>query len=457
MIDLLLVGGTILTVDPNDTVLSSGALAVHDGLIVDVGSPEELRARYRARVTLERTSAVILPGWINTHAHMAMHAFRGLTEDVNLQEFLDVLIEAELQLLSEETVRVGVRAAIADAIKGGVTTALDMYWYPRVARAVARDAGFRLLNGPTFLGETDPEGREFDGVLADAERQLQEAGEDDSELPLWVMPHSAYTLSADQLASIAALAKRYDARINTHACESTDEIDAVMRRHTQRPIEVLDRAGLLGATTTLAHSVHLTDEEITTIAHRGASVAHCPVSNLKLGCGIAPVGRLRDAGVLVSVGTDGAASGGALDMFENIRLAALVAKGSAEDPTVLTARDVVRMATADAATSLGLKHVGHLAPGMAADIQIVGTTSLHTMSADPYAAVAYAAHASDVLDVVIGGRVVLRDRRLLTLDYDAVSDDLENMMRDLATRVTRQSSPTAIGAATQNTGGRIDV
>lgn len=424
MIDLLLIGAAVITVDADDRVISPGAVAVHQGRIVDVGSPQELRARHDAVETVDRPGAVILPGWVNTHAHLAMNLFRGLTDDVSLETFLDILVTAEMRILDHETVAVGVRAAVAEAVLGGCTTALDMYWFPRAAREVARETGFRLFNGPTFLGETDVEGRDFEGILREAADQLRQARQEDPDAPLWVMPHSSYTLSHTQLERIVALAAEFGARINTHASESTGELAAVASRHGARPVAVLDRAGVLGPTTVIAHGVHLTDDEMHVLADRGTAVAHCPVSNLKLGCGFSPAAALRAAGVTVGVGTDGAASGGALSMVENVRLAALLAKAVAQDPVALTARDVVRMGTADGAAALGLTDVGRIEPGTSADLQVVDVSGPHSTPGDPYSALVYASTAGDVTDVFIRGRAVLRDRRLTTMDEVAVMADL---------------------------------
>jgi 5-methylthioadenosine/S-adenosylhomocysteine deaminase len=426
-VDLLVTAGTVLTVDSAGTVVTDGSIAVNEGEIVAVGRREDHLRDYAAADVLEAPGCIAMPGWVNTHTHLAMNVFRGTADDVTLAQFLDRLMSAELRTLTEAMVEVGVRAAIAECIRGGTTTALDMYWYPRTARAIGREAGFRLLNGPTFLGDTDPEGRDFEAILAEAESILVDSSAQ-SEDDLWVMPHSTYTLDREQLARIQALAARYSARIHTHAAENAGELALVRDRHGSRPLAVLAEAGLLGPTTVLAHAVELSDSEIEQISSTGAMVAHCAVSNLKLGCGIARVPELLGAGAHLGLGTDGAASGGALDMFAAARMAALLHKGTTRDPTTLSAEQAVRLGTVEGARGLGLDRVGSLELGKRADIQVVLSDTLNTAPmTDPWAAVVYGAAAADVCHTVVDGRVLMRDRVLTTIDSESALTDLRSM------------------------------
>jgi 5-methylthioadenosine/S-adenosylhomocysteine deaminase len=427
-VDLLVTADTVLTVDPAGTVISDGAIAIRAGEIVAVGSRQDHLRDYAAADVIDAPGCVAMPGWVNTHAHLAMNVYRGTADDVTLAQFLDRLMAAELRTLTEEMVEVGVRAAVAECVQGGTTTALDMYWYPRTARAVGREAGFRLLNGPTFLGDTDPDGRDFEAILAEAEAILVDNSAQSEADDLWVMPHSTYTLDREQLGRIQALAARYSARIHTHAAENAGELALVLDRHGSRPIAVLSEAGLLGPTTVLAHAVELTDMEIEQIATAGAMVAHCAVSNLKLGCGVARVPQLLEAGARVGLGTDGAASGGALDMFAAARMAALLHKGTTRDPTTVSAERAVRLGTVEGARGLGLDRVGSLEPGNRADIQVVLTDTLNTAPmTDPWAAVVYGATAADVCHTVVDGRVLMRDGVLQTIDRESVLTDLRSM------------------------------
>jgi 5-methylthioadenosine/S-adenosylhomocysteine deaminase len=374
-----------------------------------------------------------MPGWVNTHTHLAMNVYRGTADDVTLEEFLARVLGAELRALNEEVVTVGVRAAIAECLAGGTTTALDMYWYPQAARAVARQAGFRLLNGPTFIGQADPDGNDFRAMLDRAETILEHNRTERPDEDLWVMPHSTYTLDREQLGLIADLAVRFGARINTHACESEGELELVQNLHRSRPIDVLAAEGLLGPTTVLAHAVHLTDDEIRQISEAKATIAHCPVSNLKLGCGIARIPELLSADVRVGLGTDGAASTGALDSVATARMAALLHKGTTRDPTMISAQRAVRLGTVEGARGLGLRDVGTVEIGMRADLQVVQTRTLNTEpTADPWAAIVYGASSADVRHTIVNGRVVMRDRVLQTVDQVAALAELRRVAAEAA-------------------------
>jgi 5-methylthioadenosine/S-adenosylhomocysteine deaminase len=437
-VDILLSGDVVLTVDAEGTVVPNGCVAIRDGWIVDVGPLADLATRYSPAEVVEGPGCVVMPGWVNTHAHLAMNVYRGTADDVTLEEFLDRLMGAELKALSEEMVTVGVRAAIAECMAGGTTTALDMYWYPQAARAVARETGFRLLNGPTFLGQADPDGNDFEAMVTRAETILEHNRAERPDEDLWVMPHSTYTLDRDQLRRVAELAVRFGARINTHACESEGELELVRNLHDSRPVEVLAAEGLLGPTTVLAHAVHLTDDDIRRISEVGAMVAHCPVSNLKLGCGVARVPDLLAADVRVGLGTDGAASTGALDLVATARMAALLHKGTTRDPTTISAEHAVRLGTVEGARGLGLRDVGTVEIGMRADLQVVQTSTLNTEpTADPWAAIVYGASAADVRHTIINGRVVMRDGVLQTIDEVAALEELRRIASGAAAATRR--------------------
>lgn len=428
-VDLLVTGGTVLPVDPAGTVLRDGAVAVRDGAIVAVGRASEIAEEFVPAETLDATGGLVMPGLVNTHAHLAMNLFRGTADDVSLEEFLERLLAAELALLDAAAVAVGVEAAIAESVRGGVTTALDMYWFPEAASEVAARVGFRLLNGPSFMDVIDPEGRDFDARMAWAEELLAARRHADPDAPAWVMPHSAYMLSGDQLERIRNLAARFGARMHVHAAESPGEDDAVRARHAVRPLPALDAAGVLGPGTVVAHAVQLDDADIALLAGTGTAVAHCPVSNLNLGCGIAPLPELLRAGVPVSLGTDGAVSAGALDMFAGIRMAALLHKGVTRNPRTVGAERAVRLATAGGAAVLGLAdRVGSLTVGRRADVIVCDLGGPHVApNEDPWSAVAYGLTAADVRHTVVDGRVLMRDRVLTTIDERSVLDRMRGL------------------------------
>jgi 5-methylthioadenosine/S-adenosylhomocysteine deaminase len=427
--DLLVPGGDVLTVDAAGTIVSDGAVAVRDGEIVEVGPAEELRARYAGADTLDATGCLVLPGLVNAHTHLAMTLLRGRADDVTLQGFLDRVIRWESELLSAENVATAIRVAIAESVRAGVTSALDMYWFHEAAERVAREAGWRLHTGPTFMDVPDPADRiAYEDRLAWARRDLEGRAATGARRPGTrpvLFAHSAYTLSPEQLTDIAALAREFGALLHLHAAENATEVATVEVRYGKRPVELLDALGLLGPDLLLAHTVDLTGAEIAALARTGTSVAHCPVSNLKLGCGVAPVPRLLSAGVTVGLGTDGAVSSNTLDVLRALGLAALVHKAGG-DPTAVGAEQAVRMATIEGARALGLDaHLGSLEAGKRADLIVLDLGGAHLAPRhDPWSTLAYAARAEDVRDTVVDGRILMRGRALTTLDEVAALADL---------------------------------
>ncbi|MCW8100087.1 amidohydrolase [Streptomyces tauricus] len=423
--DLLIHGGDVLTVDEAGTIVPDGAVAVRDGEIVEVGPAEELRTRYAGAETLDATGCLVLPGLVNAHTHLAMTLLRGRADDVTLQGFLERVIRWESELLSAENVATAIRVAIAESVRAGVTSALDMYWFHEAAERVAREAGWRLHTGPTFMDVPDPaDGIAYGDRLAWARRDLAGRAPRPGTRPV-LFAHSAYTLSPEQLTEIAALAREFGALLHIHAAENATEVATVEVRYGKRPVELLDSLGLLGPDLLLAHTVDLTGAEIAALARTGTSVAHCPVSNLKLGCGIAPVPRMLSAGVTVGLGTDGAVSSNSLDVLRSLGLAALVHKADG-DPTAVGAEQAVRMATIEGARALGLDdHLGSLEAGKRADLIVLDLGGPHLAPRhDPWSTLAYAARAEDVRDTLVDGRVLMRGRTLTTLDEGAALTDL---------------------------------
>jgi len=425
-VDLLVHGGDVLTMDDAGSVLKNGAVAVRDGEIVAVGPAEELEQRYEAREFIDASDCLVLPGFINTHTHLAMTLLRGRADDVTLQGFLERVLKWEAELLTPENVAAAVRLAAAESVRAGVTSALDMYWFHEAAGQAAREAGWRLLTGPTFMDVPEPpDQRDFASRTAWARKDLEAY---DGIRPT-VFAHSAYTLSPEQLTEVFALAREFGALVHIHAAENATEVATVEVKYGKRPVELLDSLGLLGPDVLLAHAVDLTGPEIAALARTGTSVAHCPVSNLKLGCGIAPVPRLLSAGVTVGLGTDGAVSSNSLDVLGAVRQAALVHKAGG-DPTAVGAEQAVRMATVEGARALGLGGLlGSLEAGKRADLVVVELSGAHLRPLhDPWSTLAYAARADDVRDTVVDGKVLMRGRALTTLDERAVIADLESLI-----------------------------
>ncbi|PRX99480.1 amidohydrolase [Allonocardiopsis opalescens] len=414
--DLVVTGGTLLAMDGRPP-LPGGAVAVRDGAVLAVGTAAEVAARHPAAEVVDACGGLVLPGLVNTHTHLAMTLLRGVADDVDTHDFLARVLPMEAGELDAELVGLGAELAIAESIRAGTTTALDMYWYHEAAAAAAERTGFRLLAGPVFmdLGE-GPDGRGYAERIPWARADLAGYAPGPGGRR-YVFPHSVYALGPDRLREVAALAREHGALLHVHAAETAGEVAAAVERYGRRPVELLADTGLLGPDVLLAHAVHLTDDEIAEIARTGTAVAHCPASNLKLACGVAPLPALLEAGVPVGLGTDGAVTSNTLDMFTVLRLTALLHKGGG-DPTAVPAEQAVRLATLGGAEALGAAgSLGALAPGHRADIVVVDLDRPHLRPhRDPWSALAYAAAGADVRHVVIDGRVVLRDRELTTID-----------------------------------------
>jgi 5-methylthioadenosine/S-adenosylhomocysteine deaminase len=435
--DLAVVDATVVTMDAAGTVLHGATVLVEGDRIAALGPPTDPPTP--ARRTIDASGGIVLPGLVNAHTHLAMTIFRGLADDVHLEHFLARLLPAEDAVLAAETVAAGTTLAIAECLRAGITTALDMYFFPEAAAAVSAAAGFDLRGGPVFVEAAGPDDRHFADRLAWA-RDLLEASPSDRR---WVAPHSTYLLDERQLAAVAALAADMGAGVHVHAAETAAELDAVRRRHGRTPVGVLRDTGLLGPRTVLAHAVHLDDDDLALVASSGASVAHCPASNQKLGSGFARIAELLAAGVPVALGTDGAASANDLDLWLAMRLAAYPVAARL-GPGTIGAADVLAMATSAGARAVDAPDRGSIEVGRRADLVVLdGSSPSLTPTYDPAATAAYAASRGDVRWVVSGGRVVVDDRRLTTIDVDGAIDAVRALAPavEAATRSTSRQTP----------------
>ena len=415
---------TIVTVDATDSVIHGGTIVIADDTIAEV-LPAGAAPTSTIEHSIDAAGGIVMPGLINAHTHLAMTAFRGFADDVDLQACLGKLFPAEAKIMSDRHVRVGVRAAFAEAMLSGCTAALDMYWYPDASIDEARTAGFRLQTGPLFIGSDGPDNIPFTQRLTNANNSAPHS---------WILAHGTYTMDPTQLAAAGELAVDEGARFHIHASENAGEVSDVQGRYGRTPVELLDDNGLLRAGTVLAHAVVLTDAEIARIAQTGTAIAHCPSSNMKLASGFCRVPELLAAGVTVGLGTDGPSSSNDLDMFTAMRVAALIHKGNRLDPTAIPATTVLRMATMGSATALGIDDlVGSIEVGKKADLVRLDPSSPSlTPVYDPISTIVYAASRADVVDVWIDGNPVVKNRTCTTIDVDAVLADL----RDEALAIT---------------------
>ena len=414
----------VITVDPDDRVVDDGAVVVTQGRITAVGERAALVAEHPDATHVALGPHALIPGLVNAHTHLGMTMFRGLADDRDLQSFLDRLLPAEAKVVDAARVGVATRAAALESVTGGVTSALDMYYFAEAGIAAAAEVGLRMFGGPVLLDHPGPDGRRIE----QAARWLDDRPAGTPLRPM-LGPHSTYLASPELLSMVGALRETYDAILHIHASETQHEVDTVRAARARTPVEHLDDLGLLGPFTVLAHGVHLDDDEIARIASTGATVAHCPASNLKLGAGVARVPDLLAAGANVALGTDGAASSNDLDMFAAMRLAALLHKGVAGDPTAMPAHTVLRMATLHGAAALGLSdRLGSIEVGKLADLVAVDLDRAHTRPVyDPISTLVYAAGRGDVRHVWVGGEHIVEDGRSRRVAHEQVVDELEGL------------------------------
>ena len=428
-VSLLITNATVVTMDAGRRVLPAGAVAVDGRNIAAVGPAEELTGRFTATETIDAQGQVVMPGLVNTHTHAPMVLYRGLADDLALMEWLEKYIfPAEAKTVTPEFVRAGTRLALLEMIASGTTTYADMYYFEEEIAEATRAAGVRAVLGQTIIRFPVPDARTPADGLARGLRFV-EAFQDDPLITPALAPHAMYTLEAATLRAIRGAAERAGAPLLIHLAETKDEVEIARKAHRATPVQYLDSLGFWGGRGTgpalpvlAAHAVHVTAADMRILAARGVGVSHNPESNMKLASGTAPVPALRAARVAVGLGTDGAASNNDLDMFEAMRQAALLHKLASGDPRTLPAADALAMATIEGARALGLADaIGSLEVGKRADLITVSMSSARqTPLYDPISHLVYATRGDDVRTVIVDGKVLMRDRKVLTLDEPAV-------------------------------------
>ncbi len=420
--DMLVVGGTVLTMEPGSEPIRNGAVAVADGRIAAVGPAEELLELAPSGEVLNAGNCIVLPGLVNTHSHLAMTLLRGIADDLPLKQWLEEHIwPVEKEHVNREVVRLGTELAAAEQLLAGVTTTTDMYFFGDEVCSVLADAGMRGVVAESLIGFPTPRCATSDEMF-EKQRNLIEAYRKHPLILPSVAAHSPYSVSAKDLVREAELAEEFGVPMQIHLSETSWEVEKLLSEKGLSPVAYLADLGVLSDRTVAAHCVHVSPEDIEILAEFETGVSHNPVSNLKLASGISPVPSLVAAGVKVGLGTDGAASNNTLDLLRDMQLAALLHKGITGDPTVLPARAMIEMATSAGAKVLGLSNrIGSLTEGREADIVCIKVDGPHTAPMyDPYSHLVFAARSSDVRHVVIRGRIIVRNRALKTLDLDRI-------------------------------------
>ena len=417
-IDLLVEARWIIPVAPADVVLEDHAVAVHQGKILGVLPASEARERFapRQHFTLDRHA--LIPGLINLHTHAAMSLMRGIADDLPLMSWLQEHIwPAESKHMSDAFVNAGTLLASAEMLKGGITCFNDMYFFANAAIEAVQRTGQRMMAGVAVLEFPTPYAPDAASYIEKGLAIRDRIGSD-PQIGFCLAPHAPYTVSNKTFEQILTLSEQLQLPIHLHVHETADEIAGSLREHGVRPLARLDRLGLLSPNLIGVHAVHLNTEEIALLAHHGCHVAHCPSSNLKLASGIAPLTELVRAGVNVGLGTDGAASNNRLDLWSEMRTAALLAKGSSGDPTVINAHQVIAMATINAARALGREdELGSLSFGKWADMVAVDLDCPELMPIyDVVSHLAYVVGREHVSHVFVGGELVVDQGKLTRVD-----------------------------------------
>lgn len=421
--DLLLTNAILLVMDEDYNMYEPGALAVKGDSILAAGPEAEIKKEYTAKETIDCGGKVLMPGLVNAHTHAAMTLLRGLADDLRLDVWLlGYIMPVEREFVNPDFVHLGTAIACAEYIRTGITSFADMYYFEEQVAETVSEVGMRAVLGQTVLKFPSPDAESYEDSLASA-RNFIEGWKDHALIVPSVSPHAPYTCTEEILRATAALAVEFDVPLHTHLSETAVEIENMLSENNMPVIPYVKKQNLFEAKVLAAHCVHIDSGEIHTLHNHNVGVAHNPSSNLKIASGIAPVVEMLEIGLNVGIGTDGAASNNDLDMFEEIRLAAFLAKFKTNDPTKVPARTALTMATRLGAQAMHIGHLtGSLEIGKRADLILVDINTIHNsprFNRDPdgiYAQLVYAAKSTDVTDVMVNGKWLMQDRQLLTLN-----------------------------------------
>jgi len=417
--DLIVSAGTVVTMDAQYRVIPNGAVAIRGGRILAAGPKVEIEQSYRAKSRIGRPDAILLPGLVNAHTHAAMSLLRGLADDVNLDTWLrQYIFPAEARNVDREFVRWGTRLAMLEMLLGGTTTYTDMYYFEDEVAEVTRQAGMRGVLGQTVIGFPAPDFKTPESALAAAEQFILKWKNDPLVTPA-VAPHAVYTNSPGTLRAAAQMADKHGVPFLIHVSETKPEDLPVHEKYNQTATRLLAANHAIARRSVFAHGVWITPEDRPLLVSHRVGVVHCPSSNMKLGSGQMPLAEFLKLGIHAGLGPDGpAGSNNDFDMFEEMDLAAKLAKVNGGDLNAVTARTVLEMATIGGARSLQMdKEIGSIEPGKRADLITVSTLAPHATPAhDPYSLLVYSLKAADVQDVVVEGRTIVRARTPLTLN-----------------------------------------
>lgn len=434
--DIAITGGTLLTLSANMDIIEDAAIGIRDGRIALVDKHRLLSATK----IIDAQGDLILPGLVNTHTHLPMVCFRGMADDLPLMDWLNHhIFPAEARFINKKTVYHGSMLAMAEMILSGTTTCCDGYFFENQIAEAARACGMRAVVSQGFADFATPDNPQYEKMMAAADRFVKRWISHAPMITPAFFCHSPYTCSPQTLVNVKTAARESGILYLTHLLENRDEIDIIEKRYGKKPVRHLLELGVLDHRTIAVHCNWLTSEDIVILADLGVSVSHNPASSMKLAAGVAPVVQMLEKGMAVGLGTDGSASNNDLDMFQEMDLAAKVHKVTLLDPTVMRAETVVKMATIDGARVLGMDHlIGSIEAGKQADIIVLDMNQPHlTPLYNAYSQLVYAARGSDVKTSIINGKIVMENRRLLTIDLQAVM----NNVREIAAHIQAKQPP----------------
>jgi len=434
-VDAIWTARYVVTMDPARRVIENGAVAILGDHIVDVGERPEIDGKYTASHRLDRGNAILAPGLINTHTHAAMSLFRGMADDLKLQEWLDKYIfPAEAKNVDREFVRWGTRLAVLEMALSGTTTYTDMYYFEDTVAEETKVAGLRGVLGETIIGFPSPDYKTPQAALTGTEAFLKSYANDPLIVPA-VAPHSIYTNSDETLVACRRLADKYQDPLIIHLSETKKENDDSLAQRKKTPAAALDALGVLNGWTVAAHGVWLDDADLAILKFHGTGLAHCPSSNMMLSSGVAPVVKILSLGIPMGLGTDGVAgSNNDHNMMEEMDVAAKLQKVATNDPRSLPAKDAFAMATILGAKALKMDQlIGSIEPGKRADLITIRLDQPNAVPMyDVYSQLVYALKRADVSDVMVNGKMIVRDRRMLTLDEPAILAKAEEYRSSVA-------------------------
>jgi 5-methylthioadenosine/S-adenosylhomocysteine deaminase len=441
-VDLLITGGTVITMDAQRRVLEDGAIAVRGDSVIAIGPRAELETKYAPAKVINGHGAIVMPGLINGHTHAAMSLFRGIAEDLFLDDWLHAYIfPAEARNVTEDFTAWGTRLAILEMLRGGITTYADMYYFEDAVARVTKEAGMRGVLGETIIDFPAPDNKSLPQAFAYTQKFLDH-WKGDPLIVAAVAPHSMYTCSEKTLQDAAALARRNGAPILIHIAEAPFELEQSRNKYGLTPVAYLSRAGILGPDVVGAHCILVDQADIAILAHFGVGCVYNPSSNMKTAAGVMPIVEMLAAGEAIGLATDGAASNNNLDMFEEMDLAPKLQKLARMDSRALPAEQVVALATITGARALHLdKQIGSLEPGKKADLILVDMSAPHaTPMYNVYSQLVYALKASDVRTVIIGGKIVMEDRQMLTLNEPEILAKAREYQKQIAASLAKPAA-----------------